>query len=102
MVSNRLPNRNKAVPRQNWLLATRPTTILLHSTRHPLHPYRNTILTRHSVSGHHRLGMDRLGRIRRLEECDGFQHATSTLDICCGPSNSGLHSDDGLASDAEP
>src|SRR5712691_10754387 len=97
MVSNSLPRRNKTVPRQNGLLATRPTLILLHSPRHPLHPYRNTILTRDSNNGGRCRGMDRLGRIRRLEECDGFQHATDAPDIGCGPANPRFHSDDYLA-----
>src|SRR2546422_2833086 len=97
MVSNGLPRRNKTVPRQNRLLATRPTLILLYSPRHPLHPYRNTNLTCHSNNGCLCRGMDPLGRIRRLEECDGFQHATNALDIGCGPPNPGFHSDDDLA-----
>src|SRR4029077_6676167 len=96
MVSNSLPSRNKIVPRQNRLLATRPTTILLHSTGHAIHLDRDTILSRHSSHSCHCIHMDRLRRICRFEECDGFQHPTSAFDIRCGTSNSCLHSDDNL------
>src|SRR3989442_15141646 len=77
-----------------WQLA-RP--LFFYSPRHPLHPYRNTNLTCHSNNGCLCRGMDPLGRIRRLEECDGLQHATNALDIGCGPPNPGFHSDDDLA-----
>src|SRR5260370_38856833 len=96
MVSNSLPSRNKIIPRQNRLLATCPTTILLHTTRHDMHLDRDTFLARYSSHSCHCLHMDRLRRVRRLEECDGFQHATSALNLGCRPANPRLHPNDNL------